>query len=168
MNLTSSPSSHPIVHFQVSSAMSSPAIQAIHASKSPFVPCKPEIISFRQTYVSLYPNVDSTMTNVEKAMVFQHNKTALSSADVNQRAGILTLADRIDLMLTAKSSLADWECKLSCHWADFVCLSILSWHNLASNPINNTTTAADASILKPVQDDAAADCRSAGVKFVRV
>ena len=101
-------------------------------------------------------------------MVFQHNKTALSSADVNQRAGILTLADRIDLMLTAKSSLAAWECKLSCHWADFVCLSILSWHNLASNPINVMTTAADASILKPVQDGAAADCRSAGVKFVRV
>jgi hypothetical protein len=71
-------------------------------------------------------------------------------------------------MLTAKLSLADWKCKLSCHWADFACLSILSWHNAAGNPINDTSTAADASILKPVQDGAAADCRSAGVKFVQV
>jgi hypothetical protein len=108
------------------------------------------------------------MTNAEKAMVFQHNKTALSSADVNQCVRILPLADWIDLMLNPKSSLANWERKLSCHWADFVCLSIHSWHNLAGNPINDMTTAADASILKPVQDGAAADCRSAGVKFVQV
>jgi hypothetical protein len=168
MNLTSSPSSHPIVHFEVSSAMSSPTIQAIHVLKSPFVPCKPEIVSIGQTSVSLYPKVDSTMTNAEKAMVFQHNKTALSFADVNQCTRILPLAYWINLMLTVKSSLANWEHKLSCHWADFVCLSILSWHNLAGNPINDTTTAADASILKPVQDGAAADCRSAGVKFVQV
>jgi hypothetical protein len=140
--------------------MSSPAIQAIHALKSPFAPCKPEIVSIGQTSVSLYPKFDSTMTNAEKAMAFQHNKTTLLSANVNQRARILTLADRIDLMLTAESSLANWECKLSCHWADFVCLSILSWHNTAGNLINDTTMAADASILKPVQDGAAADCRS--------
>jgi hypothetical protein len=35
-------------------------------------------------------------------------------------------------------------------------------------PINDTVIDADASILKPVQDGAAADCHSAGVKFVRV
>jgi hypothetical protein len=168
MNLMSSPSSHPIVHFQVSSAMLSPAIQAIRALKSPFVPCKPEMISIGRTSVSPYPKVHSTMTDAEKVMVFQHNKTALSSANVDQCTWILTLADRINLMLTTKSSLANWERKLSCHWADFACLSILSWHNEAGNPINDMTMAADASILKPVQDGAAADCRSAGVKFVRV
>ena len=36
------------------------------------------------------------------------------------------------------------------------------------NIINNTATAADASILLPVQNGAAAACRSSGVKFVRV
>jgi hypothetical protein len=55
------------------------------------------------------------MTDPEKAMAYQHNKTALVSADLNQRAYILTLADRLDLMLTAESSLTNWEQKLSCN-----------------------------------------------------
>ena len=40
-------------------------------------------------------------------MAFQQNKTALASADLDQKARILALADRSDLMLTAESSLAD-------------------------------------------------------------
>ncbi len=47
------------------------------------------------------------MTNPEKAMAYQHNKTALTSADLGQRARILTLADRLNLMLMAESSLAN-------------------------------------------------------------
>jgi hypothetical protein len=92
----------------------------------------------------------------------------LSSADLDQRAWILTLADRLDLMLTAESSLANWERKLSCHWADFASLSILSWHDAAGNPINDMTTATDASILKPVQHSAVGACWSAEVKFFQV
>jgi hypothetical protein len=34
--------------------------------------------------------------------------------------------------------------------------------------INNTTVPGDSSILLPVQDGNIADCRSPGVKFVRV
>ena len=87
--------------------MSSPAIQAIQASKSPFVPCKPEIITIGRTFVLLYPQVDEKMTDPKKAMAYQHNKTALTSADLGQRARILTLADRLNLMLMAESSLAN-------------------------------------------------------------
>ncbi len=79
----------------------------ISASKSPVIPHKPEIVSIGRTSVSLYPKVDSSMTDPKKAMAYQHNKTALASADLDQRAHILTLADRLDLMLTAKSSLDD-------------------------------------------------------------
>jgi hypothetical protein len=54
------------------------------------------------------------MADPEKAMAFQQNKTALASADLDQKKRILALADRLDLMLlTAESSLADWERKLS-------------------------------------------------------
>jgi hypothetical protein len=49
------------------------------------------------------------MTDPEKAMAYQHNKTVLASADLNQQARILTLSDRLDLMLTAETSLTDWE-----------------------------------------------------------
>ena len=78
------------------------------------------------------------------------------------------MADRLDLMLTAESSLADWERKLRNNWANFANLTILSWHSGNGNIINITVTAADASILLPVQNGAAATCRAPGVKFVWV
>ena len=101
-------------------------------------------------------------------MVYQQIKAALATADLDQCARILTLADRIDLMTTAESILADWEQRLNRHWADFTNLTILSWHSAAGTPIKDTVIDADASILKPVQNGAAADCRLAGVKFVRI
>jgi hypothetical protein len=125
-------------------------------------------VSIGKTSVSLYPKVDASMTDPEKAMAFQQNKTALASADLDQKARILALADRLDLMLTAESSLADWERKLGCNWANSANLSIISWNGANGNILNNTATAANASILLPVQNGAAAACRSFGVKFVRV
>ncbi len=108
------------------------------------------------------------MADPEKAMFFQKNKTALASADLDQKAHILALADQLDLMLSAESSLADWERKLHCNWANFANLSILSWHGANGNIINNTTTATNASILLPSQDGAANTCRAPGIKLVRV
>jgi len=148
--------------------MSSPTVLAIRSTPTRFAPRKPEIVSIGKTSVSLYPKVDASMGDPEKAMAFQQNKTALTSADLDQKERILALADRLDLMLTAESSLADWERKLRSNWANFANLSILSWHGANGNTLNNTTTAADASILLPVQDGAAHSCRSSGVKFVRV
>jgi hypothetical protein len=127
--------------------MSSPAIQAIWAPKSPFVPRKPEILLIGQTLVSLYPKVDSSMSHAEKVMAFQHDKTAFASTNLDQRVRILTLMGRLDLMLTTKSSLADWEQKFSCNWENFANLTILSWHNVKGSPIADTTSAGDPSVL---------------------
>ncbi len=108
--------------------MSSPTFQAIWASKSSFVPRKPEIVIIGRTSISLYPQVDKNMTDPKKALAYQHNKTALASADLVQHARILTLADRLNLMLTAESSLVDWEQKLSCNWANFQYLAdVAEW-----------------------------------------
>ena len=52
------------------------------------------------------------MTDPEKVMAFQQNRMTLATADLDQKACILALADQLDLMLTAESSLADWEQKL--------------------------------------------------------
>jgi hypothetical protein len=108
--------------------MSSPNIQAFRVSKtkSPFVPRKPEIVTIGCTSVSLYPKVDSSMTDSKKALAYQHNKTALASADLDQCTRIFTLAERLDLMLMAESGLADWEHKLSRNWVNFQFLTILS------------------------------------------
>jgi hypothetical protein len=63
--------------------------------------------------VPLYPKVGATISDPEKAMAYQQNKTALASTDLDQRKHILALAKRLDLMLKAESSLTDWERKLT-------------------------------------------------------
>ncbi len=91
--------------------MSSPNIQARR-----FVPCKAETVVIGKTSVSLYLKVDPTMSNPKKALAYQQNCAVLAGADLDQRARILALAERLDLMLTVESSLADWERKLSKIW----------------------------------------------------
>jgi len=81
--------------------MSSPTVLAIRSTPTRFAPRKPEIVSIGKTSVLLYPKVDASMGYPEKAMAFQQNKTALASADLDQKECILTLADRLDLMLIA-------------------------------------------------------------------
>ncbi len=121
-----------------------------------------------KTSVPLYPKIDATMSDPEKAMAYQQNKTALASADLDQQARILALAKRLDHMLTAESSLADWERKLTKNWFNFQNLTIISWQGTKGNPINNTTVAGDPAVLLPVQDGAQHQCRSSGVKFICV
>ena len=118
--------------------------------------------------MSLYPKVDASMSEPEKALAYQQNWAALAGSDLDQRARILALADRLDLMHTAESSLADWEQRLTKNWFNFDNLTIISWHNGCGVVIGNTTTSADPSILLPVQDGPAALCRAEGVTFVRV
>jgi hypothetical protein len=66
------------------------------------------------------------MSDPEKALVYQQNCAVLAGADLDQRACILALAERLNLMLTAESSLADWERKLSKNWFNFANLTIIS------------------------------------------
>jgi hypothetical protein len=101
-------------------------------------------------------------------LAYQQNRTALASADLDQRAHILALAKRLDLMLTAESSLADWERKLAKNWFNFGNMNIISWHNARGAIINGTTIPNDTSILLPVQDGTANQCHAEGLKFVRV
>jgi hypothetical protein len=143
--------------------MSSPRIKAIWVTKSPFIPCKLEIILISHTSVSLYLKVDSSMTNAKKALTFQHNKMALASANLDQCVGLLTLANRLNLILMATSGLTNWERKLSRNWANFQYLMILSWHNAKGDVIVDTTSANNPSILKPIQDGKKDGCCSTGI-----
>ena len=73
--------------------MSNPTILAIRSNPTGFAPRNPEIVSIGKTFVSLYPKVNASMTDPEKAMAFQQNKTALALADLDQKARVLALAD---------------------------------------------------------------------------
>jgi hypothetical protein len=108
------------------------------------------------------------MSDPQKAMAYQENKMALASTNLDQRAHILALAKRLDLMLMAESSLADWEQKLTKNWFNFQNLTIISWYDTKGNPINNTTVVGNPAVLLPVQNGAQNQCRSAGVKFIHV
>jgi hypothetical protein len=70
--------------------MSSPNVQAIRCR---FVPRAAEIIAIGKTSVSLYPKVDASMSDPEKALACQQNWAALAGADLDQRARILALAE---------------------------------------------------------------------------
>ena len=65
------------------------------------------------------------MSDPEKAMAYQQNRTALATADLDQRARILALVERLDLMLTAESNLADWEQRLIKSSYNFANLTII-------------------------------------------
>jgi hypothetical protein len=105
------------------------------------------------------------MTNAEKALVFQHNKMALASANLNQRACLLTLANLLNLMLVSESGLADWERKLLRNWANFDHLKILSWHDAKGDSIINMMNATDPSILKSIQNGKKDDIAALGLSF---
>ena len=90
------------------------------------------------------------MSNPEKVIAYQQNGTALAAANLDQRTRILALADRLDLMLTAKSSLSDWERRLTRNWYNFANLDIISWHNGQGGVINNTALADNPAVLLPV------------------
>jgi hypothetical protein len=85
-------------------------MQAIWAMKSLFIPRQPEIISIGQTLVSLYSKVDLSMTNAEKALALHwHSNTMRPRLCllILISVHILTLIERLNLMLKAKSSLVD-------------------------------------------------------------
>ena len=84
-------------------------LSPVWSYKTPFMPKKQETSSVGRTSVSLYPKIDGLWSDAEKAMVYQQIRTALATANLDQRTWILTLADRLDLMTSAKSNLADWE-----------------------------------------------------------
>jgi hypothetical protein len=132
--------------------MSSPAICAIWAQKNPFIPHKPEMFTIGRTSYWLYRKVGENMSDPKKALAFQHNKTALAGVDLEEHTRILTLADRLNLMLTAEADLANWERKLAKNWSNFQYLTILSWHDEKGSRINNTTTPGNSSVLLPIQD----------------
>jgi hypothetical protein len=137
--------------------MSSPNIQARR-----FVPRKAKTILIGKTSVSLYSKVDPTMFNPEKALAYQQSCAVLAGADLD------AVAEWLNLMLMAESSLADWERKLTKNWFNFANLTIISWHNAHGGIISNTTVAGNPSVLLPVQNNAAAMCHAEGVKFLGV
>jgi hypothetical protein len=74
----------------------------------------------------------------------------------------------LNATLTVEGIVSDWKRFFADHWYNFHHLTIMSFHNSDGTVMNNTTTAADAQILLPVQNGIVAACRQQDIKFFRV
>ena len=97
----------------------------IMSSPQPIRPFKPQRLTLLHASPTLFllarhqfrftQKVDPLMSDPKKAIL-------------DQRAHILTLTEKLDLMPAAKSSLANWDCKLAKNWFEFGTLTIFSWY----------------------------------------
>jgi hypothetical protein len=65
---------------------------------------------------------------------------------------------QLNASLTVKGILSGLRCFFQELWMDFRHLSILSLHNSQGARMDNTTTAADAQVLLPIQNGSLAGC----------
>jgi hypothetical protein len=118
--------------------------------------------------VKLYPQIRPAMKIWERAYAFQIAKTSLTNLPAELKLIINAFGTQLNASSTTKGIISDFKRHFYDCWMSFNNLMILSFHNWASNIINNTMTPTNPQILLPVQDGNLANCRSQGVRFVRV
>jgi hypothetical protein len=150
--------------------MSSPNIKAAATVKAGdlFILCPLELVTIGKATVKLYPVITLLMKPPEWAHAFQVNKTALAVPGIDRHSMLDTLGTQISLNATVDGTVGNWYCHFNRNWCNFAQLSILSFHNNAGAQVVDLVTAADPSVLLPVQDGAEANCRRANIKFVCV
>jgi hypothetical protein len=120
------------------------------------------------TMINLYPVIDQTMRPHERAHAFHINKTALSAQNIDLRLQLDALGNQLNLSTTVDGTINDWFRHFFDSWFDFCRLTILSFHNLKGNIIQDTTDAANPAVLLPVVNGPLITYRKANVKYVRV
>jgi hypothetical protein len=135
---------------------------------TPFAPRLLVPVRVGATTISLYPVIDTSMQPHERAHTFHINKTALSAQNINLQLQLDALGTQLNLSAMVNGSINDWFCFFYNSWFNFSKLTILSFHNVKGNIINNTTEEANPAVLLLVQDGNLVDCRKKDVKFVRV
>ena len=139
------------------------------ARSASFVP--QELVSVQcgsKLQLMLYPAVVANMPVQERCLAFQICKTTLTTAAVLPSIKLDVLGRQLNSSTTVEGTMQDFRSRFDDSWCTLAELSILSFHNSAGNVINDTTDAANPSILLPIQDGPLNQCRSADVRFVRV
>ncbi len=118
--------------------------------------------------IGLYPVVDPSMPPHERVHAFHINKTALAAQNIDIRLQLDALGTQLNLSATVDGTINDWFHFFYDSWFDFSKLTILSFHNIKGDIVQDTMDAADPANLLPVQDGVLADCRKKEIKFVRI
>jgi hypothetical protein len=118
--------------------------------------------------VKLYPKIGPTMLIWERAHAYQINETALTNLPTDLKLIIDAFGAQLNASSTTEGIISDFKRYFYDHWMCFQNLTILSFHDLAGAIINDTTSPANPQVLLPVQDGNLANCRSQGVRFLRI
>ena len=108
--------------------------------------------------ISLYPVLDASMSAAKQAHGFHVIKNSLLAANLTPRQLLNALGQQTGQSTVVDGEIAGFLCHFHDHRRNFWNLTILSWHNSTGAFINKTTTAADSSVLLPVQNGLLADC----------
>ena len=133
-----------------------------------FVPRDLVSIQVGHYSANVYPKIDATMPIFERAHAFQVARSAIELLPIDTSVLLDALGTQLNCSAIVDGLMFDWRSRFDDHWADFTHLSIQSFHNSAGAKINDTCTAANPSILLPVQNGNVANCRKEDVRFVRV
>ncbi len=120
------------------------------------------------TTISLSHVVDPLMQPHKHAHAFYINKTALSAQNIDLRLQLDALGMQLNLSATVDGTITNWFCFFYNSWFDFFKLTILSFHNVKGDIVNDTIEGADPAVLLPVQDGNLSNCRKKYVNFVCV
>jgi hypothetical protein len=133
-----------------------------------FTPLNLVDVHVGRTTVKLYPKIGPTMQIWERTHVYQINKTALTNLPTELKLIIDAFGAQLNASLTTEGIISDFKRHFNDHWMCFQNLTILSFHDLDSAIINDTTSPANPQVLLPVQDGNLVDCCSQGVRFAQV
>ncbi len=125
-------------------------------------------VGVRPATIGLYLVVNPLIPPHKHTHAFHIIKTALAAQNINIRLQLDALGTQLNLSAMVDGTINNWFCFFYDSWFNFSKLTILSFHNVKGDIVQDTTNAADPAILLPVQDGVLSDCRKKEVKFVRV
>jgi hypothetical protein len=138
---------------------------------TPFAPRLLVQVWVRQATIGLYPAVNPSMPPHKSAHAFHINMTALVAQiaqNIDIRLQLDALGTQINLSVMVDGTINDWFRFFYDSWFNFSKLTILSFHNVKGDIVQDTTDAADPTILLPIQVGVLANCRKKEIKFIRI
>jgi hypothetical protein len=132
-----------------------------------FIPKKKVIVQIGRTNLYVYPTVTADMTDDERSLPFNINKTALQNArsipydqKINHMGELLGCSNLIDIERSVFKNAAFDFLKQN------VNLTLVSYHNAQGIIVNDALD--PAGNLKPVQDGAINACRPDNIFFAKI